>query len=189
MDCQDNQNPIRVLHIVQRMEAAGVQSFIMNIYREIDKKKVQFDFLTHYAERQFYDDEIEKMGGRIYRLTVREDKNLIKYQWDLKDFFASHPEYKIVHGHMDSLGFFYLGAAKKAGVPVRIAHAHTIIENGNLIKKIRHRLNRLYKINATFLAACSKEAGIYMFGSNDFKVIHNPIEVDKFTYSPEMRKN
>ena len=187
MECHDNQSPIRVLHVVQRMEAAGVQSFIMNIYREIDRNKVQFDFLTHYAERQFYDDEIEKMGGRIYRLTVREDKNLIKYHKDLKAFFASHPEYKIVHGHLDSLGFFYLGAAKKAGVPVRIAHAHTIIEDGNIIKKIRHRLNRLYKTNATFLAACSKEAGIYMFGSNEFKVIHNPIEVDKFTYSPEIR--
>lgn len=67
--------PIRILHVVQRMEAAGLQSFIMNIYRTIDRSQMQFDFLTHYKERQFYDDEIERLGGRIYRLSVREDKN------------------------------------------------------------------------------------------------------------------
>lgn len=188
MDCYENQNPIRILHVVQRMEAAGVQSFIMNIYREIDRTKVQFDFLTHYSERQFYDDEIEKLGGRIYRLSIREDKNFIKYRRDLKTFFLNHPEYKIVHGHMDSLGFFYLGAARKAGVPVRIAHAHNVIEGGNLIKRLRHLLNRFYKTNATFLTACSIEAGTYMFGSDSFKVIHNPIDVDKFKYSQAIRE-
>lgn len=188
MDCYENQTPIRILHVVQRMEAAGVQSFIMNIYREIDRTKVQFDFLTHYSERQFYDDEIERLGGRIYRLSVREDKDFIKYIRDLKKFFMSHPEYKIVHGHMDSLGFFYLGAAKNAGVPVRIAHAHNVIESGNLIKRLRHQINRFYKTNATFLAACSMEAGVYMFGCDSFKVIHNPIEVDRFKYSSVIRE-
>lgn len=188
MECYENQTPIRILHVVQRMEAAGVQSFIMNIYRAIDRNKVQFDFLTHYSERQFYDDEIERLGGRIYRLSVREDKDFIKYIRDLKKFFMSHPEYKIVHGHMDSLGFFYLGAAKNAGVPIRIAHAHTLIEGGDLIKRLRHQLNRFYKTNATFLAACSIEAGVYMFGNNTFKVIHNPIEIDKFKYNPSIRE-
>lgn len=72
--------PIRVLHILQRMEAGGTQALLMNIYRKIDRTKVQFDFLVVYKEKQFYDDEIEKMGGHVYKLSFREDLNLPKFQ-------------------------------------------------------------------------------------------------------------
>lgn len=179
--------PIRILHVVQRMEAAGLQSFIMNIYRTIDRSQVQFDFLTHYKEHQFYDSEIEQLGGKIYRLSVREDKNPVKYLKELKKFFREHQEYKIVHGHMDSLGFFYLGAAKVSGIDNRIAHAHNVIIGGNLKKRLRNLLNKGYKINATCLLACSEEAGRYMFGNSVFKVIHNPIDVQRFAYNKTVR--
>ena len=116
--------PIRVLHILQRMEAGGTQALLMNIYRKIDRTKVQFDFLVVYKEKQFYDDEIEKMGGHIYKLSFREDLNLQKFQKELADFFAQHHEYKIVHCHAYTIGYFCLKAAKKAGIPVRIAHSH-----------------------------------------------------------------
>lgn len=81
--------PIRVLHILQRMEAGGTQALLMNIYRKIDRTKVQFDFLVVYKEKQFYDDEIEKMGGHVYKLSFREDLNLPKFQKDLAAFFCS----------------------------------------------------------------------------------------------------
>ena len=116
--------PIRVLHILQRMEAGGTQALLMNIYRKIDRTKVQFDFLVVYKEKQFYDDEIEKMGGHVYKLSFREDLNLPKFQKDLAVFFAQHHEYKIVHCHAYTIGYFCLKAAKKAGIPVRIAHSH-----------------------------------------------------------------
>lgn len=60
--------PIRVLHILQRMEAGGTQALLMNLYRNIDKSKIQFDFLVEYKEKQFYDDEINALGGRIFTL-------------------------------------------------------------------------------------------------------------------------
>ena len=94
--------PIRVLHILQRMEAGGTQALLMNIYRKIDRTKVQFDFLVVYKEKQFYDDEIEKMGGHVYKLSFREDLNLPKFQKDLAVFFAQHHEYKIVHATLAS---------------------------------------------------------------------------------------
>ena len=169
------------------MEAAGLQSFIMNIYRTIDRSQMQFDFLTHYKERQFYDDEIERLGGRIYRLSVREDKNPVKYLKELKKFFREHQEYEIVHGHMDSLGLFYLEAAKLSGIDNRIAHAHTVIIGGDLKKRLRNLLNKGYKVNATCLLACSEDAGMYMFGDSDFKVIHNPIDVQRFAYNETVR--
>ena len=89
--------PIRVLHILQRMEQAGVQTLLMNIYKNIDRDKIQFDFLVHYKTPYFFDEEIKKMGGKIYRLSFREDYNIIKYLKDLNSFFRNHPEYKIVH--------------------------------------------------------------------------------------------
>ena len=116
--------PIRVLHILQRMEAGGTQALLMNIYRKIDRTKVQFDFWVVYKEKQFYDDEIESMGGHVYKLSFREDLNLPKFQKDLKNFFKQHHEYQIVHCHAYTIGYFCLKAAKKAGIPVRIAHSH-----------------------------------------------------------------
>lgn len=184
----NNGEPIRVLHVVQRMEAAGLQSFIMNVYRVIDRNKIQFDFLTHYSEKQFYDEEIESLGGRIYRLTVREDKNFIKYLHDLHKFFDEHKEYKIVHGHMDSLGVFYLGAAKRADVETRIAHAHNVIIGEDSKKRVRQLMDKFYKTNATTLFACSEDAGRYMFGDSQFKVVRNPIDVRKFSFNAVMRE-
>lgn len=129
--------PIRVLHIVPNMQAGGLETLIMNIYRNIDRTKVQFDFLVHYTGNYFYDDEIRSLGGRIYKLSVRDDNNFIKYLKDLDAFFKKHPEYKIVHGHMESLGQFYFKAAKKDGVPVRVAHSHNSATENTFKGKIK----------------------------------------------------
>lgn len=179
--------PIRVLHILQRMEAAGVQTLLMNIYRNIDRNKVQFDFLVHYSAPQFFDDEIEELGGRIYRLSVREDYNLIKYIRDLQKFFYRHPEYKIVHGHMHALGAIYLNAAEKAGVPVRIAHSHTNSTQNDAKKYLKLFMNRQYARYATDLFACSSDAGHYMFGNKPFTVINNAIDTEMFCFDAVKR--
>ena len=60
-------NPVRVLHVVQRMEAGGTQSLLMNLYRHIDRERLQFDFLVEYTRPQFHDTEIERLGGQIHR--------------------------------------------------------------------------------------------------------------------------
>lgn len=184
---KNEKQPIRVLHILQRMEAAGVQTLLMNLYRSIDRSKVQFDFLVHYKEHQFFDNEIEALGGRIYRLSVREDYNFFKYCKELDAFFEEHHEYRIVHGHMNSLGAIYLHYAKKHGIPVRIAHSHTNSIQNDLKKYIKQIMNRFYKRDATDLFACSKDAGKYMFGNEHFTVINNAILTDLFLFSKEKR--
>lgn len=180
---------IRVLHILQRMEAAGVQTLLMNLYRKIDRDKVQFDFLVHYTAPQFFDEEIEKLGGKIYRFSVREDYNFLKYYRDLNNFFREHTEYKIVHGHMHSLGGIYLHAAKKNGVPVRIAHSHTNATQKDAKQFVKILMNHLYAVDANILFACSGAAGKYMFGSKQFEVINNAIITDSFVYSETSRRN
>lgn len=179
--------PIRVLHILQRMEAAGVQTLLMNLYRYIDREQVQFDFLVHYTAPQFYDNEVVKMGGKIYRFSVREDYNFVNYIQSLNKFFYDHNEYKIVHGHMHSLGAVYLNAAKSANVPVRIAHSHTYNTLNNSKKIIKIFMNHQYSKYATDLFACSTEAGEYMFGNKPFTVINNAIDSEKFVAKPEIR--
>ena len=172
--------PIRVLHILQRMEAGGTQALLMNIYRKIDRTKVQFDFLVVYKEKQFYDDEIEKMGGHVYKLSFREDLNLPKFQKDLAVFFAQHHEYKIVHCHAYTIGYFCLKAAKKAGIPVRIAHSH----NNETVHDIKYLpklfMQRMFTQNATDLFACSEEAGKYLFKDKPFQVLKNAIDSQNF---------
>ena len=188
MGCDCMSEPVRVLMVNYKMQCAGIESFIMNMYRNIDRSKVQFDFLVHYRAPQFYDKEIEKLGGKIYRLSVREDNNFIKYFRDLKIFFEEHPEYKIVHGHMESFGVFYLRAAKLAGIPTRIAHSHIAQKNDGLKGTAKHILNRFYRTYATDLFACSDEAGKFLFGNRKYTVFNNAIDTKKFVFSPEERK-
>lgn len=189
MESYTQREPIRILNVVPNMRAAGIETFIMNVYRNIDRKKVQFDFLVHNEKKEFYDDEIEKLGGRIYRLSFKDDKNIIKYIKDLDSFFKEHKEYKIVHGHMQSMMPLYLYIAKKNKVPVRIAHSH----NGNYERTLKgfilHLFSRLDKYVSTNNWACSDVAGKYLFGNKKYDVIYNGIDIKKFEFNPKIRES
>lgn len=182
------EEPVRVLHILQRMEAGGTQALLMNIYRKMDRTKVQFDFLVVYKAKQFYDDEIEEMGGHIYRMSFREDLNLLKFQKELAGFFKQHQEYNIVHCHAYTIGYFCLKAARNAGIPVRIAHSH----NNETVHDMKYLpklfMQKIFTIHATELFACSDEAGRYLFRNKPFKVVKNAIDSQKFTANAQIRE-
>ncbi|WP_164506039.1 glycosyltransferase family 1 protein [Companilactobacillus insicii] len=181
--------PIRILHILQRMEAGGTQAFLMNIYRNIDRSKVQFDFLVEYNEKQFYDDEIKLLGGKIFYTSFREDFNIFKFNEYLNSFFQSHPEYKIIHVHTYSIGYFCLKAAKKAGVTVRVAHSHSneTVHDYKYLPKLL--MQRVYTKYATNLFACSNDAGKYLFKHRKFEVVRNAIDSRKFKFNACKRNN
>lgn len=173
---------IRILHVVQRMEAGGTQALLMNLYRNIDRSKIQFDFLVEYPEKQFYDDEIKRMGGKIYYTTVRKDYNIFKFKRELKEILKNN-SYKIMHVHVSSIGNFCFKIAKTFNIKVRIAHAHN---NGSVhdIKYLpRLFLRKLFSINATDFFACSNEAGEYFFKGKKYKVLKNAIDSSKFIYN------
>lgn len=188
MKMEKNNKPIRVLIVDGKLISGGVEAFLMNIYRRIDKNKIQFDFLVHYQEKFFYDDEIEALGGKIYRLSFRNDNNVIKYYRDLKQFFRSHKEYSIVWGHMDGLASIYLRVAKKEGVHCTIAHSH-ITSSERSIKGIIKKSLRIGINNCTdYRFACSTEAGEYLYGKHSFNLIHNAIDLNRFSFNEEIRK-
>lgn len=177
---------IRVLHIVSFMQRGGLETLIMNCYRHIDREKMQFDFIVHRSFRADYDDEIEAMGGKIYRLP-RLNPFSPGYKKALMNFFQSHPEYRIIHCHLDCMSALPLAAAKQCGAPVRIAHGH----NSNQDKDWKYPLKRWFMRDipavATHFFACSKEAGEWMFPGQTVTIINNGIETERFAFSPEAR--
>lgn len=181
------EKPVRVLHILQRMEAGGTQALLMNIYRKIDRNKVQFDFLVEYPDEQFYDDEIKKLGGKVYYSTVRKDFNILKFCNLLKEILRKNPDYKIVHVHTYSIGYFCLKAAKEMNVPVRIAHSHNneTVHDAKYLFKLA--LQKIYTIYATDLFACSEEAGRYLFKDKPFQVLKNAIDSQNFIADADTR--
>ena len=178
--------PIRILHIVTYMGRGGLETMLMNYYRAINRNRIQFDFLTHRDFRADYDDEIEALGGRIYRLPNLNPFSR-GYLGALDRFFAEHPEYRIVHSHLDCMSAIPLKAAKKHGVPVRIAHAH----NSNQSRDAKYLLKLFYKRmiarNATQLFACSEEAGKWMFGDTICRVLNNAIDAGKYAFDAGVR--
>lgn len=180
--------PIRVLHVLQRMEAGGTQALLMNIYREIDRTKVQFDFLVEYPNEQFYDKEIKELGGRIYYTNVRKDFNIPKFCKQLRQILEENPEYRIIHVHAYTIGYFCLRTAKKAGVPVRIAHSHNneTVHDAKYVFKLA--MQKLYTLHATDLFACSDEAGKYLFKNKPFHVLPNAIDSGKFIANEVVRQ-
>lgn len=179
---------IRILQIVPNMQAGGLESLIMNIYRNIDRNKVQFDFLVHYSERKHFDDEIESLGGKIYRLPLRDNNNIIKYIVQLNRFYKEHSEYKVIHCHMSSIGFINFLVAKRNGIKVRIAHSHNSATDGSVKGKIKRLMMLPYKYVTTKNYACSTEAGKYLYGKKEFEIIPNSIDVKKYIFSKEKRE-
>ena len=179
--------PIRILHVVTYMGRGGLETMIMNYYRHIDRSKVQFDFLVHRDFRADYDDEIEALGGRIFRLPrlVPWSRSYLKA---LEQFFRKHPEYKIVHVHQDCLSSVILKVAQNCGVPVRIAHSH----NSNQDKNLKYPIKLFYKqfipTYATHLFACGKDAGDWMFGGVSYQILNNAIDTRQYTYDINTRQ-
>ena len=175
---------MRVLQVVTNMDRGGLETMLMNYYRHIDRTKVQFDFLTHRQERAAYDDEIEALGGRIYRLPrlIPWSKH---YLSTLDAFFAEHSEYMIIHVHQDCLSSVILKVAAQHNVPVRIAHSHNANQDRDIKYPIKLLCMRSIPKYATHLFACSTAAGDWMFRGAPYQLFANAVDTADFTFSTE----
>src|SRR6056297_1304881 len=184
---------IRILHVVNAMDRGGIETFIMNIYRNIDRSKIQFDFLLHTKNECAFNKEIRDLGGEIYIVPAR-NQGIFKNRKALDDFFKKHTEYRIVHQHVSSLTYVHpLKIAKKHHVPTRIIHSHNIKQGGSFIHKYIHLWNQLFvKSYATNYFACSDLAAKWLYGKRQYKekeymVINNAIDSEKFVFNPKKR--
>lgn len=186
--------PIRVLHVVGNMGIGGIETLIMNIYRNIDRDKVQFDFLIHNPTEGEYAEEIKKLGGHIYRMPVLRDKTrtyywrYFEYKSALKKFFSEHKEIKVLHGHMTNTASIYMPIAMKYGnVKCCIAHSHQTEATPGLSGIVTNILQRHLEKIATDYFACSEEAAKWIYSieiveNGKVKIIHNGTDVEKYHF-------
>ncbi|WP_338036897.1 glycosyltransferase family 1 protein [Metabacillus litoralis] len=170
------------------MNRGGLETMLMNYYRQIDKEKIQFDFMVHREERGHYDVEIESLGGRIFRMPQIRPGNYQKYFRLLNQFFTEHKEFKVVHAHNNENSSFVLRTAKQFGVPCRIAHSHLSDLGIDLKLPFRMYARSVMKDQPTDFFACSKNAGKWLFGEQkEVTVLNNAVNVKEFKYNEKLR--
>lgn len=176
----------KVLHIVGAMNRAGTETMLMNIYRNIDREKIQFDFVSYSQEESHYDEEIRKLGGKVIKLTSTTS---IK---ELTKAIQENGPYDVVHAHTLFNSGIAMLAAKKCGIKNRISHAHTTLDNSSSIARKIYITSMRFLINkySTKTLACSREAGKYLFGENEinkskYSYFQNLINYEELLHKPE----
>ena len=183
---------LRVLHSVSNMARAGIETMLMNYYREIDRSQIQFDFLANKAMPGEYDEEIRSMGGRVFVSPGLNPLDFPRYKRYVADLLHRNPDIGIIHAHNEAMGYYVLQSAKDAGLRVRIAHAH----NTQIIRDYKYPLKLICKQllpgAATDYWSCGRDAGIYYFGKKRWNgsgfILRNAIDISRFTFRQEVRE-
>jgi len=186
-------DPVRVLNVLGTTNIGGAESRVMELYRALDKDRIQFDFLVHTTREGQYSAEIRKLGGRIYSVPRFRMFNIVSYKKALRCFFHEHHEYAAVHGHMTSTAAIYLPIAKKAGIPVTIAHARSAGVDPGLKGLVTKALRYPLKYKTDYCFTCSAEAAETVYGRRWIEkgkvwTIPNAIDVQRFVYDSEVRE-
>ena len=184
--------PIRVAQVVGPVVLGGVDTMVMSYYRNIDRSKVQFDFIMDGYYDTPIDDEIKALGGKVYKVEPYA-KNMVKSMRQYYQIFKEN-QYPIVHSHMNTLSVFPLFEAWRAGVPVRIAHSHSTASKGEGKRTVmKYMLRPFAKLFPTHYCACSEYAGRWLFGDKLFDhgkvhLVKNAIDLERFSFKPEVRE-
>ncbi|MCA0981205.1 glycosyltransferase family 1 protein [Exiguobacterium aestuarii] len=185
---------LRVLHYVPGFDQGGIESRLLDWYRNIDRNKIQFDLIKLTPDRN--NDLIEEfklLGGNVYTLPKFSPKNFLSFRKELRYMFKSNDSYDVVHCHSPATGYFFLKEAKKNNVPVRILHSRTTQFNSeSTFIFVRHQLKKLANNYATSYFSCSNEAAVWQFGeeallNQNVTIINNGIESYKFKFNYNTR--
>ena len=185
--------PERILHVLGSLNMGGAETLVMNIYRNIDRNKFQFDFVVHGKDIGKYEEEILSFGGKVYHIDEYRVYNHFKYKNIWNNFFNEHEEYKIIHGHMRSTASIYLKIAKKHGLKT-ICHSHNTSNGKGFKSVIKKLLQSRIKKSCDMYIGCSYDANKWLFGetiakSNDCYVLNNGIDTNFFKYDEKKRNN
>lgn len=182
---------VKVLHVFEFFDQGGIENFVMNVYRCIDRNEIQFDFAFINRSKGFFDEEVKQLGGNIYYF-LSERKTIYNYYKSLSKIIREHGPYDVVHSHMYYFSGVILGIAKENGVKIRIAHSHETLKGRMPTfrrKAYESIMRHLIKQNATILISCSDIAGSYVFGKDaKYTVLYNGVDVQRFRFDPERRR-
>ena len=155
--------PVRVLHVLGKLHRGGAETMIMNLYRKIDRTKVQFDFVVHNDEVEAYEAEIIELGGMIHRVPKYTGLNHLKYVDSWKKLISNHQEYQIIHGHVRSTAAIYLKICKEYQRKT-ISHSHNISSGKGISALVKNIYQYPIKYIADYFLAPSTLAGEWLFG-------------------------
>lgn len=183
---------VKVLVFGMTANMGGVESFLMNYYRHIDKSKVHFDFLCNSMLPCAYEDELIKSGSIVYHITARSH-NLVRYHHELEKLFQNHhSEYDAIWVNVNSLANIdYLIMAKKYQIPRRIIHSHNSQNMDSRLRGILHQYNK-NKIDryATDFWACSDGAARWFYRDElmpQVHIVHNAINIHEKKFDFQKR--
>lgn len=185
-----SENKLHVLVLITVMDRAGAETIMMNYLRNINREKIQMDFLINRPDRADYEDEIEALGSKVYHMCPMYPGKFRQYKKEFRKFLIEHPEYKIIHSHLEERSYFALKIAKEMGVPVRIVHAHSTPKYFNMKLPVRLYFRKKLKGTYTHRFACSEEPAKWLYGTTEnVTFMRNAIDVDKFSFSEEVRES
>lgn len=172
---------IRIAQVLRKMDVGGVEAVVMDYYRNIDRSRIQYDFIVDERSGSIPRGEIESLGGNVMTTPPME---LMPAHLSVLESLFRAGKYPIVHAHMTTLSTVTLGAAERAGVPVRIAHAHGVAGDGEPLRSlVKGALRHTAKKHATHLMACGRQAGDWLFGEGaDYQILRNAIDLNLFKY-------
>ena len=187
----------KVCCFVESWESGGIESFLCNVLQHLDLDKFQVDIVTSCLKSSVFTEPLQKIGVRFFELSGDQKKLIQNHRlfWSL----IQKERYDVVHLNVfHGLSLYYARLAKKAGVPIRIAHSHNTALRASLtrpIKRLIHEIaKRLYSRDATDLWACSETAGKFLFSrkmlkERGFRFVPNGIETEKFRFDPKVRES
>ena len=197
---------INVLVLITVMDRAGAETMMMNYLRNINREKIHMDFLINREQKADYEDEIEKLGGRIYHMCPIYPGKFHRYKKEFRNFLEEHPGYDVIHSNLEERSYFAFKIAKKMGIPVRVAHAHSAPCGRNMKMIMRLYFRRKLQKYCTHKVACGEKAAKWLFGSdadlvemesfvngenhskNTVVLMKNAVDTDKFSYSTDVRE-
>ncbi|GHU81173.1 putative glycosyltransferase EpsF [Clostridia bacterium] len=177
---------MRILQVFASLNVGGAETRMMDVFRNIDREKFSFDFLTMSLEEQYYESEIKELGGKIIKIAPPREKGAFGNLKDIINVLKTNGSYDAVHAHTSHHCGVVMLAAKICGVSVRISHARTTgSKRRSFASKISLALGRRFiSMFATHRLAISSEAGAYLFGENSINkgnvlVMPNAVESEK----------
>lgn len=182
----------RVLCLISVMNTGGAETFLMKIYRALDKTKYQMDFCVNSTEKGFYDDEIKKMGGKIFIIPSKSE-NLKKFRAGLAEIVRSNQYEYVLRITSNAMGFMDLKIAKENGAKRCIARSSNSSDGGGLKVRLAHKLGQLlYSRYVDVKIAPSDLAAKYTFEKKAFEqgqvtILHNAVDINKYAYNPDER--
>lgn len=177
--------PVRVLWVFHRLDRGGAENMCMNLYRRMDRSRVQLDFVKHGPSAGAFEDEIRALGGRIYEAPEYRVVNHAAYCRWWRRHLAEHPEHQIIHGHYFTISAVYFKEARRMG-RVTVGHAHcTAPVRLRWQTRVKLHLTKQAEKYADYCLACSQEAGRWLFPHREFTVLNNAVDAERFRFRPQ----